>query len=112
MMERAFARLQLDGNGMRELLPLRRSEDLANRIHVSRQARNRQKLPAVAAGDIVNAAVFARAFVQADPAGEMGHGLGAGPIGIVLMPGHDAAVLRGLTEKLVVPEADRAAQKL
>ena len=34
------------------------------------------------------------------------------PIRIVLMPGHDSAMMSRLAEKLVVPEPNRSAQKL
>src|SRR6185295_16754916 len=35
----------------------------------------------------------------------MGHGDGPGPVGIILMPDHDAAVMRRFVEYLIVPEA-------
>src|SRR6266850_2463919 len=66
----------------------------------------------MAAGNIVDAAVVARTLVEADPAGEMGHRLRAGPVRIILVPGDHAAMLRGLAEELIVPKADRAAEEL
>src|SRR5262245_2036247 len=112
MVERAFAGLELDRHGVSELLPLRRTEHFLDCVHVSRQAGDRQQVPAMAAGDIMHAAVVARALVEADPAGEMGHRLGASPIGIVLMPSDDAAMPRGFAKELIVPESDRAAEQL
>lgn len=66
----------------------------------------------MAAGDVMDAAVVASAVVEADPAGEMCHWLCAGPVGVILVPGDDAAVPRGFAEKLVVPEADGAGEEL
>jgi len=66
----------------------------------------------VAAGDVLEAAVINGAVVQGDPAGEVLHGLGAGPVGIVLVPGDYAAMMRGLAEELIVPEADSAVEEL
>ena len=40
------------------------------------------------------------------------HGLGARPVGVILVPGDDAAVVRRLVEELVVPEADSAVEEL
>src|SRR5688500_19648600 len=42
----------------------------------------------------------------------MGHGLSPGPIGIVLMPNNDAAVMSRLVEYLIVPKPDRAFEQL
>ena len=42
----------------------------------------------------------------------MSQRLSSRPIRIVLMPGHDSAMMSGLAEKLVVPEPNRSAQKL
>ena len=66
----------------------------------------------MAAGDVLDAAVLGRGWVEADPTGEVAEGLGASPVGIVLVPRDDAAVMCGLDEELVVPEADGAAEEL
>src|ERR1043165_648632 len=42
----------------------------------------------------------------------MGHGDGPGPVGIILMPDHDAAVMCGFVEDLIVPEANYSIEQL
>jgi len=42
----------------------------------------------------------------------MSQRLSARPVRIILMPGHDSAMMRRLAEELIVPEPDRPAQKL
>src|SRR5262245_44274642 len=66
----------------------------------------------MAAGNVMHAAVVAFACVESDPAGEMRHGLGARPVGIILMPSNDAAVLRRLAKQLIVPKANGAIEQL
>ena len=81
-------------------------------VHVAGESGDREQSPPMAAGDIPEAAVLARRVVEPDPAGQVLHRLGAGPIRVVLMPGDDPAVVRRLGEKLVVPEADAAVEQL
>ena len=66
----------------------------------------------MALGDIMDTAVLTGTLIEANPAREMGHWLGAGPIRVVLMPSDDAAVAGGLAKELVVPEPHGAAQQL
>src|SRR5687768_3247422 len=61
---------------------------------------------------VMHTTILPRGIVQTYPARKMSHRLRSGPIGIVLMPDHNSAMLRRLIEKLVMPEADRALQKL
>src|SRR5450755_4332644 len=62
--------------------------------------------------NVLQAPVLADRIVQANPACEMSQRLSSRPIRIVLMPGHDSAVMSRLAEKLVVPEPNRSAKKL
>ena len=59
----------------------------------------------------MHAAVLQRSVIQGQEAGQVPAGYGPGPVGIVLVPGHHAAVTGGLEKKLVVKEPDpRAVQ--
>ena len=69
-----------------------------------------EQRPAVAAGDVVDAAVVAGAVVEPDPARQVRHRLRPRPIRIILMPGHHAAVMRRFAKQLIVPEPDRPPQ--
>jgi len=66
----------------------------------------------MAGGNVLDAAVLGGGRVEADPAGEVAERLGASPVGVVLVPGDDASVVRWFDEKLIVPEADGAAEEL
>src|SRR5947209_802301 len=79
-----------------------------NRVHVVRESCDGKKIPALASGNVMHAAIRARRIIQPDPARQMRHRLCARPVRIVLMPRDDSAVMRWLTEKLVVPEAHGA----
>ena len=57
----------------------------------------------------MDTAVIERRIIQADPTGEMGHGFRACPVGIILVPSHDATVVRWFHEELIMPEPNRAA---
>src|SRR5205085_12404593 len=81
-------------------------------VHVVREIRARQQRPAMTARNVIDAAVSARRVVEADPTSEMCQRLCARPIGIILMPCDDPAVLGRLAEELIVPEAHRAAEEL
>ena len=63
-------------------------------------------------GDVVDTTVRLRRIVKPDPAGNMGHRRGSGPIGIILVPDHDAAVMRRLVEDLIVPEPHWSIEQL
>src|SRR5206468_2467766 len=101
---RCLALLQLDGRRLLESGELLRRQHRANGLHVAGQAGDGQERPAVAAGDVVQAAVVLRRLVEANPASEMSHRPGARPVRIVLVPGDDAAVPGRLAEELIVPE--------
>src|SRR4051812_11384870 len=111
MMEAALPPFQFDRNWMEARLLLR-CQDGLNLIHIAGQARDRQKLPAMTARNIVEASVLARAVVQSDPACKVCNRFSASPIRVVLVPRHYSAVLRGFAEQLIVPEPNRAAQQL
>src|SRR5207248_11772316 len=83
-----------------------------NRVHVVGKSGDGQQIPALAAGHVMQTAVLAGRFVEADPAGEMRDGLRARPVRVVLMPRDYSAMLRWLAEKLVVPEAHSAIEQL
>src|ERR1043165_1613616 len=64
------------------------------------------------AGNVMHTTVLARRIVKPDPTRDVSHRSRSGPVGIVLMPDHDAAVMRGLVEDLIVPEAHCAFEQL
>src|ERR1700676_1636212 len=66
----------------------------------------------MAACNVLQASVLPGRIVEANPASEMSKGLSSRPIGIVLMPGHNSAMMRRFAEELVVPEANCSAKKL
>lgn len=67
MMESALSLFQLHGDWL-ELLLLFIGENGLNRVHVAGQARDRQEGPAMATGNVLQAAVVARGVVEPDPA--------------------------------------------
>src|SRR5512139_1759710 len=69
-------------------------------IHVAGEISSRKKVPFVASGHVMNAAVLFVRIVQTDPTGQMSDRLCSRPIRIILMPGDDAPVKRGLYKKL------------
>src|ERR671915_465714 len=73
-----------------------------DRVHVTGESGDGEVGPEVAAGHVVDAAVLKRRVVESGPAGEVRERGGARPVGVVLVPGDDAAVARGLAEELVV----------
>src|SRR6266851_8959720 len=103
-MKRALALLQFNRHWF-ELNFVFFAEYAFNRAHVVRQSGDWQETPAVTARHVMNTAVRARRIVQTDPARQMRHRLGPRPIGIILVPSYDSAVMRGFAEKLVMPEA-------
>src|SRR2546423_15651146 len=66
----------------------------------------------MASRHVMHAAVVSPRIVKTDPTRQVRHWLGAGPIGIVLVPRDHAAVMRGLAKKLIVPKAHRATEQL
>ena len=111
VMEGAIPLGQFDGDRPEGCLLLG-GENALDRLHPAGQARDRQQVPAVAAGHIVQAAVVAGSVVQGDPTGQMGHGPSASPVGVVLVPGDHAAMPGRFAKELIVPEADCPAQQL
>jgi hypothetical protein len=66
----------------------------------------------MASRNVVKTAILGGAVIQSDPAGEVGHGGGDRPVGVILVPGHNSTMVRGLAKELIVPEAHRSPQKL
>src|ERR1700722_8457567 len=64
------------------------------------------------AGNVLQTPVLMGRIVKANPAGEMSQRLCSRPVRIVLMPGHDTAMMSRLAEELVMPEPNRSAKKL
>lgn len=112
MVKRTFAGFELDCNWMVELFKLLIGKDLPNGLHVASETRDREQIPFVAARNVLQTAIVLRAVIESDPASEVRHRLGFSPVRIILMPGHDAAVMGRFAEELIVPHSDRAAQKL
>ena len=112
VMEHALSGFELDGDGVAEAFPLFVREYSANGLHVSGESGDGQKVPAVAAGHVADAAVVYGAVIKSYPACEVGHGLCACPIGVVLVPCDNTAMQRGFAEELIVPETDGAIEKL
>ena len=104
-MEGRFTALQHD-RYRHELRALRRCEHSLDCVHLSSQAGDRQQIPAVAAWHVLQASVLHRHIVERDPAREVRDRHGAGPVGVILMPGDDTAAFGRLAEQLIVPEAD------
>ena len=64
-----------------------------------------QQSPAMRTRNVLQATIARIRIIKGRPTGQVSDRLGAGPVTIVLMPGDDPAMMRGFTEKLVVPEA-------
>jgi hypothetical protein len=111
VVERSFPFFEFDRDGI-ELVLQRDGEAAADGVHFSGENGLGQVGPFVAAGDVVEAAVLPGGVVETNPASEVREGRGARPVRIILVPGHDASVLRGLAKELVVPEAHRAIEQL
>ena len=111
MMECCLTLFQFHRDRMLELASLLIVQDCADCIHVTRESRLRQVGPAMILRRIASTRSPGR-IVKANPAGEMSKRLRSRPIRIVLMPGHDSAMMSRLAEKLVVPESNRSAKKL
>lgn len=112
MMEGSLAFLQFHRDRMLELASLLAVQNCADGIHVTGESRDRQIWPAMAPSNVLQAPILTGRIVQANPAGEMSQRLSSRPIRVVLMPGHDAAMMSRLAKKLVVPEPNRSTQKL
>src|SRR5262245_38742166 len=111
MMEDGLAAPERSGPGCERRALLRRQHVL-DRVHLSGESRDRQQVPAMASGNVLQAPVLLGRVVQRYPAREVRHRLRAGPVRVVLVPRDDAAVLRRLAEELIVPETDRALEQL
>src|SRR5947208_2858686 len=103
-MKYAFAALQLHGNRAEGGFLLIRQHCL-DLVHVSAQASDRKEIPFMAPRHVIETTILKGAVVQGHPASDMRDRFGARPIRIVLMPGDHSAVVRGLTEQLIMPEA-------
>jgi hypothetical protein len=64
------------------------------------------------ARNVMHATIVAPRVVKTDPTAKMRHRLRSGPIRVILMPGHAAAMQRRFAEELIVPETDRAFKQL
>src|SRR5713226_1790705 len=109
MMKGTFALFQLNRHRL-ERYSLLFGQDTFNRMHVIRESGDRQKIPAMTPRHVMEASVRARRIVESDPARQVGHGLRPRPVGIILMPGHHAAMMRRFAKELIVPETHRAAE--
>src|SRR2546429_297140 len=66
----------------------------------------------MASSNVLETSILASRVVQTDPASEMCEGLGACPVGVILVPGDNAAVVCRLAEELVMPKPHRAVEQL
>ena len=109
-MERRLAFLQLYGNWIPELLLLFVVEYSVYGVHVACESRDGKIRPAMTTRNVLQTAVFSRRVVKPNPARKMRKRLRARPVGVILMPGDDATVMRRLAKELIVPEAHRPFQ--
>ena len=105
VVEGALAGLDDHGLGL-ELGELRGRQDRLHALHVLEQGKPGQEPPLLAPRDVLEAAVLDRGVVEHDVAGDVPGGIRSRPIGVILMPGHDARVPRRLVKHLVMPEPD------
>src|SRR5438067_6927401 len=111
MIEITFAGFQLDRDRL-ELSFLFFGQDRLDSVHVISEPCHRQEIPAMTAWNIMDATVFPRRIVEANPARQMRHRLRPLPVRIVLMPGDHPAMMWRLYEKLIVPKPHRATEQL
>src|SRR5438874_11900447 len=109
MMERGFAFLQFNRDGVLKLTSLFLVQNRIDGAHVSCQPRDGQIRPVMAASDVMQAAVLAVRIIETNPASQVGKRLSSGPVRVILVPGNNSPVMSGLAEQLVVPEANGAA---
>ncbi len=109
MMERGFAFLQFNRDGVLKLASLFLVQNRIDGGHVSCQPGDGQIRPVMAASDVMHAAVFAVRIIETDPASQVGKRLSSGPVRVILVPGNKSPVMSGFAEQLVVPEANGAA---
>src|SRR6266480_204754 len=109
MMERGFAFLQFNRDGVLKLTSLFLVQNRIDSGHISCQPGDGQIRPVVAASDVMHASVFAVRIIETDPASQVGKRLSSGPVRIILVPGHKSPMMSGFAEQLVVPEANGAA---
>src|SRR5690606_28568871 len=111
MVERAFAFAKFDRDRIKfgKLFVRQKFADL---VHVVRETFARQKVPFMTSRNVVQTAVFTSRIVKSDPARQMRHRRRPCPVRMVLMPDDNAAVFRGLYEKLVVPKTHGRCEQL
>src|SRR5258708_17159712 len=112
MMERGSAFLQFNRDGVLKLTSLFLVQDCIDSGHISCQPGDGQIRPAMAASDVMHASVITVRIIETNPASQVGNRMGSGPVRVILVPGHNSAVMSGFAEQLVVPEANGAAQQL
>src|SRR5438067_13754211 len=106
MIEITFAGFQLDRDRL-ELSFLFFGQDRLDSVHVISEPCHRQEIPAMTAWNIMDATVFPRRIVKANPARQMRHRLRPLPVRIVLMPGDHPAITRRLYEQVIAPQPPR-----
>jgi len=82
-----------------------------HRVHIIGEFSARQQRPAMAAGNVVHAAIFLRSVVQSYPTRKMRDRLCPRPIRMVLVPSDKAAIISRLCKYLIVPQPDRTAKQ-
>src|SRR5215831_16833074 len=112
MMERGFAFLQFNRDGVLKLTSLFLVQNRIDSGHISRQSGDGQIRPVMASSDVMQAAIFAIRIIETDPASQVSKRLSSGPVRVILVPGNNSPVMSRFAEKLVVPEANGAAQQL
>lgn len=80
-------------------------------VHVIGKFAARQQRPAMAAGNVIDAAILFGSVVQSYPTSKMCYRLGPRPIRLVLMPSDKAAIISRLCKYLIVPQSDRPAEQ-
>src|SRR5215469_18178103 len=106
MMERGFAFLQFNRDGVLKLTSLFLVQNRIDSGHISRESGNGQIRPAMASSDVMQAAIVAIRIIETDPASQVSKRLSSGPVRVILVPGNNPPVMSGFAEQLVVPEAN------
>src|SRR5215469_5418254 len=109
MMERSFASLKFNRDGVLKLNSLFLVQNGIDSGHVSRQSGDGQIRPVMASSDVMQATVFALRIIETNPASQVRKRLSSGPVRVVLVPRNHSSMTSGFAEQLVVPEADGAA---
>src|SRR5215472_7449927 len=98
MMERGFAFLKFNGDGVLKLNSLFLVQNRIDSGHISRQSGDGQIRPVMASSDVMQAAVFAIRIIETNPASQVSKRLSSGPVGVILVPGNDPAMTSGFAE--------------